>query len=415
MTAAPVDDEQQNAPAEDFTAQVYGSAPIAAPVLPQRVKKTNFAPWHHPVKQIVRDYQWGDQAKRLVKDHRAADARGVIRYFTLPGADLLDVRSLSKALEDFGSKIEYFGFNIGYKSTDNEEDIDLEKAGYFSSESALRQAGRTTDSAVVLPDRLEDIAEPTSQAANRLRQQAVFDIINLDACDHLGYKPKGRAHSLFDALEALLAHQLKAEKPWLLFITTRARADQLGEAGMKLQSAITENLKQHPEEFGAALAATICGSKLTIGTDLAKTWSSSGEMFLRLFVTSIGKHILQFYHGQPNFLNDVELVSAFCYRVHDSDPDMLSIGFRISPNGIKVHPATAGSVAIGKAVELKSAVSLAEKAAKIWEIDGETGIGDDAVRYDAVSGTIDLLDATDYDIGAWENWLQNHNIRPMTV
>lgn len=393
----------------DPVAIVYGDAP-QGDTLVRPARRADFAPWHHPVKQIVRDYQWGDLTKRLVKSRSEKD-RETLRYFTLPGADLLDVRFLSKSLEVFQSKIEYFGFNSSYP--DDAAATGDEIGAYFSAESALRQAGRTTDNAVVLPDRLEDIAEPGSQAANRLRQQPVFDVVNLDACDHLGFIPKGRKKCLFDALEAMLAHQLKAEKPWLLFITTRADPSLLGSPTFKLQAAISDNLKQHPETFGEALASCIDGSMQTLAGDVSRIWGEQSEAFLKIFVLGLAKHLLQFFHGQANLPATVELASAYAYRVHCDTPDMLSLAFRVTPSGLQVHPPTADIITAGSALELNEALAAVDRVSKLWMLDG--GLEDETVRSDAVLGTIDLLETSNYDITAWKAWLAAHKVRPITL
>ncbi|HDZ73073.1 MAG TPA: hypothetical protein ENH55_09900 [Aurantimonas coralicida] len=394
--------------APDYLGGVYGETP--PPPLVRRAKKTDFAPWHHPVKQIVRDYQWGALTEKLVQS-RKEDARGILRYFTLPGADLLDVRYLSKKLEAHNSKIEYFGFNQGQPDEDP-ADAEAEKGTYFSAESALRQAGKTTGNAVVLPDRLEDIANPNSQAANRLRQQGVFDVINIDACNHLGFSPEGRTQSLFDAMGTLLAHQLRAEKPWLLFVTTRVAPDLLGTPAITLQSAINDNIKLHPD-FGGAVAQCIKGNIQTLAGDLNKSWGQNGESFLKMFVLGVAKYLLQFFHGQPNLQAKVELASAYAYRVYGDEPDMLSLAFRVSPSGLKVHPHTAGTAVVGDNLELGAALAVVERLSKLWLLDGS--LDDEQVKSDAVLGTHDLLDAADYDIAAWEAWLKIHKIRPMEI
>src|SRR4051812_7240898 len=69
-----------------FAAEVSGESAVAAAT----TLRTTFAPWHHPVKQFVREYQWADLVRKLVDEHRTEDQRDTLKYFTLPGADLLD-------------------------------------------------------------------------------------------------------------------------------------------------------------------------------------------------------------------------------------------------------------------------------------------------------------------------------------
>lgn len=399
---------------DDIASLVYGNDDIGTAIT-RLTKKRGFAPWHHPVKQIVRDYQWGDAAKRLLKKNRAEDQRGTLRYFTLPGVDLLDVRQLAKSTQHYGSRIEYFGFNSGWKLDADINDTGSSSGAYLSAESALRQAGTITDTSVVWPDRLEDIARSRSTAANRLQQQAAFDIVNIDACDHLGYASEGREHTLFDAMETLLAHQLRAGKTWLLFITTRVDPQLLGAPAEKLRDAIAKNLELHPNDFGDALANCVGVDRATLESELENVWASHDDRLLKLFVLALGKHLLQFYYAQPNFTNRVELISAFAYRVHGDAPDMLSMAFRVTPEGMRILPAAAAPVVKLEQVELAEAQAIAEKAQEMWDLDGETGIQNSDVAKDALDGTEILLNEANYDIDEWKEWLRTHQNRPMAV
>jgi hypothetical protein len=405
---------RQVANEQDYVASVFGEGAESASLESSQIQRTAFAPWHHPVKQIIRDYQWSDQVNRLLTDHRDDGHRNTLRYFTLPGADLLDVRMLSSVLPH-ETQIEYFGFDAGAEAAEDGEGGSTDTRGiYLLTESALRQAGRITSRAEILADRLEDIALSGSQAANRLKQQDVFDVVNIDACDHLAYVPKGRSKSVFDALECLLAHQLRAIDPWLLFVTTRADPQLLGPPGTKLQGAIHKNLEKHPVEFGQALASCIGGKTLTLGSDVANHWATQSPSFLKLFCVALGKYLLQYFHGQQNLPAKVELVSVFAYRVSSDVPDMLSMAFRIMPKGILVQPASAGGAGIIPTIEVSDAVAVAEKASRLWDVDHAIAT-DGNVHKDAVEGTERLLSGANYDIARWREWLARHPIRPIDV
>ncbi|MBZ9678696.1 PP_RS20740 family protein [Mesorhizobium sp. ES1-1] len=376
--------------------------------------RRSFAPWHHPIKQVVRLYQWAQHVKRLVEEHRPTKHLETLRYFTLPGSDLLDVRVLADALAVSGTRIEYFGFDSGYHGTESGDATSDSNGIYLATESALRQAGRISDGAEVLADRLEDIAVKGSQAANRLRQKGVFDVVNIDACDHLGYVPKNRTQSVFDALEAMLAHQLPAVDPWLLFITTRASPELLGAPATKLQGAIYKNLDQHSSAFGDPLAICLGGDPLNLAGELANHWSTQSFSFLKLFSIGLGKYLLQYYHAQQNLPAKVELVSAFAYKVSKDQPDMLSLAFRITPDGIKVQPGSAGGAAVIPPLELQHAIAVVEKAARLWYLDDAIA-NDEKLRKEAVLSTEALLESAHYDIPFWRKWLAELPIRPMQL
>lgn len=396
----------------DYVDTVFGGTNPPQTVVSTPANRTNFAPWHHPVKQIVRDYQWADLVRKLLSEQREGERRKSLRYFTLPGADLLDVRVLADAVADMGTRIEYFGFDSGY-ADQNASNVDM-TGTYLLAESALRQAGSISDRAEILRDKLEDIAQPGTHAAERLRQRGVFDVINIDACDHLGYKPTGRTVSIFEAIEKLLAHQLRAEEPWLLFITTRANVALLGVPATKLQYAIMRNIDAHQEGFSVPLAECIEADIGTIAADMAGCWTVQNLNFLKLFCVGLSKYLLHFYHAQQNLPTKVELASAFAYKVSGDEPDMLSLAFRITPKGLNVLAPSAGGATPLPTVELAHALGMIAKAKKLWDLD-QAIAEDQTVRTDAVVGTEKLLSAANYDIPKWREWLRDLPIRPMVL
>src|SRR5215212_3754207 len=101
---------------------IYGpDATVAAegPASLPRIKRT-FMAWHHPVKQIVRARQWAKLTGKLLAERR--QRLEVLRYFTLPGPDLLDVRVLTEVCSPLEIPIHYFGFNAGAEGLDEPED-----------------------------------------------------------------------------------------------------------------------------------------------------------------------------------------------------------------------------------------------------------------------------------------------------
>jgi hypothetical protein len=384
-------------------ADIFGDDYDAAQEPEFRTRRTAFAPWHHPVKQLVRSSQWQQLVDRLVADN-AFDGT-ILRYFTLPGPDLLDVRVIAEKCEPRGIQIEYFGFD----ATMQEVEVSTVR---IETESALRQAGRITDSAVVLPDRLEDIAVGQSQAARQLGSRQPFHVINIDACDHLAYSPEGRQRSTFDALQALLRHQMVATRPWLLFVTTRAEPGLLAGPGDVMRQCIDDNLA-HGGGFGAALATAIEASEEIVKNALLDCWANHDHRFLKLYAIGLGKFLLQFFHAQPNHPANVELASACSYRVFGEQPDMLALAFRVTPDGpVVFKPGQA--LAVKAAVEPARAVSVARRALALRDLDSELDANAE-VRLKMARSSALLLRGSNYDIGAYRHWLANHPRRPLDL
>lgn len=380
-------------------------------------RRRDFKPWHHPVKQIVRTHQWAALTKKLIQA-RPQGVPSVLRYFTLPGADLLDVRVLAEICEPLSVKIEYFGFDAGSVQPDEAARAELaathSHGAWITAESALLQAGRITPDAVILSDRLEDIALPDSQAAIQLSQRTPFDVINIDACDHLAYCPKGRTRNTFNALEALLEHQMRARSPWLLFVTTRAEPSLLGQPGIVFQNAITQNLGIPRSDFGASLASCLDADETKLAAGLASAWVTHDERFLRLYSIGLGKFLLQFFHAQPNLPANVELASIYAYRVHGEHPDMLALAFRITPENQRVFAPNVGGAAVVPNLEPARATYVAAQAKKLQDLDRVLE-DDPDIRNKAVDSTKTLLQSANYDVTAWCKWLADHERRPMTV
>jgi hypothetical protein len=379
---------------EDFAAdEPFGTA---------RPKRTQFAPWHHPVKQRVRTSQWQELVRRLIG---ARNMNGsVLRYFTLPGPDLLDVRVLAEICAPRNVAIEYFGFDAAMQASQ----INTPR---FEIESALRQSRRITDDAVISPDQLQDIAISDSQAAKQLSLRRPFDVINIDACDHLAYSPDNRNSTTFDALRSLLAHQMDATAPWLLFVTTRAEPALMVGPGEVLQATVNDNLNSAVPGFRPALAQLFEEDVEAIDTILAQIWAVTDVRFLKLYAVGLAKFLLQFFLAQPNRPANVELASTCTYRVYGDNPDMLALAFRITP-GRRVVFQPGQQPQPTAALEVERAVLAAGRAQRLRDLDDELE-QNPALCLEAAQQSAALLAASNYDIDAYAEWLTNHEQRPV--
>lgn len=396
----------------DDISSIYGEDAAEPPKpVPSRRTRPTFQPWHHPVKQIVRAYQWARLTEGLIKKSRPEG--DVLQYFTLPGADLLDVRVLADACHPLGVTIEYFGFDAsGVPGSAPARDTAVESP-VATAGTELFQAGWVTAESLILGDRLEEVAVPSSHASEQLRKRRPFHVVNIDACDHLAYAPTGRQRTTFDALRCLLDHQKDARSPWLLFITTRVDPGLLGtDPILAFQHAISENLQCARDDFGAALAAAIEAEPAQLGMAMGAAWGIHDQKFLRLFSIGLGKFLLQFFHAQPNMPADVQLASVYAYRVHHDAPDMLSLAFRIEPEERRTFAPSARGVAVYGDLEPVRAVRVATQAIKLQDLDHEIR-SDNNLRHEAFDSTAKLLRSANYDVDAWERWVGEHPRGPL--
>lgn len=395
--------ELDELPAEDF--EIFRGAAEPQPVRPS-LRKTHFAPWHHPVKQVIRKLQWAALTEEFI--NTASTKMNVLQYFTLPGPDLLDIRVLSEVCAPRGVEIEYFGFN---KSINNSDAVAWNT--HVTAESSLRQSGRITSNTLVLPYALEEIARSNSHAQSQLRQRGHFDIINIDACDHLAFS-KGTGPNTFDAMKSLLGHQLTSKKPWLLFLTTRADKKLLGADHVSFQQAISSNLQIPGSPFTQEICDCFDIKQSHISSGLNGIWSEQNLDFLKLYAIGLGKHLLQWFAAQPNHPTDVELASAYAYRVYADEPDMLALAFRITPDEIKIHDPCSPATINARTIEPKRAAYIVKRAAKMSDADELISL-DEGIRNRAIEETRKLLLSADYDEAEWENWLKTHRKRPIDL
>lgn len=372
-------------------------------------KKRDFAPWHHPVKQVVRRDQWGHQIERLIRDGHVSNA--TLRYFTLPGADMMDVRYLGNRLRGLPEgpwRLEVFGFD---RTAQEPEE------GGTSAEpealSILRQDDLITMASQLVPGQLEEIAYPESVARRNLDRSGTFDVINLDACSHLCHQIGETRISLFAAFQRLMEHQLRRQLPWVLLITTRAdKVNFSGPPAEGLRKAILNNIEKGGAVFMDALRATMKSESDAADGGAEAAWASKGEQFLKIFTIGFGKHLLQWFNTQFGRRSEVELKSTFAYRVAGDDPDMLALAFRVTPVRDAPLPAMNGGQIELPPTEPELGARIARRADRMMNVDAR--MEDDAkLRQSIIQEKANLLRAINYPIDAWIEWLKTHRIRPI--
>ncbi|NMZ81953.1 PP_RS20740 family protein [Pseudomonas mandelii] len=205
-----------------------------------------FLPWHKPRKQWVRDKQWWGQ----INSHILPNLRGMdtVRYFGLPGDDLLDVRYLQQKLSGSGKSV----FILGLLSN---------QAGWEAAQKQLSKAldsdGIHRDSAVEKLN-FDHLENPQSLAYQKMAKIGYFDVVNLDFCGNvIGPQLKSRR---LDAIKNLLGYQFQVvPQRWLLFLTTRSsRATSCLETFNRLAECLDQNLTvdEFWDEFNARFDTT---------------------------------------------------------------------------------------------------------------------------------------------------------------
>jgi len=219
---------------------------VRAPVEGEAPDENLFLPWHKPRKQWVRDKQWWNQ----ISSHILPHLTGVdtVRYFGLPGDDILDVRYLQQKLSGAGKSV----FMLGLLSSQK------------SWESAQKQLSKALDSAGIHKDsaieqlNFDHLNDSRSLVYQKMERVGHFDVVNLDFCDNV-IAPQLKSRRL-SAIKNLLGYQFQVvPRRWLLFLTTRSsKSSSCLETFELLAECLDQNLgvedfwTEYQARFGAA-------------------------------------------------------------------------------------------------------------------------------------------------------------------
>ncbi|MDQ0653779.1 PP_RS20740 family protein [Pseudomonas cedrina] len=175
--------------------------------------KTEFAPWHKPRKQWIRDKQWGRLTVALINRLGLKDSGRSLSYLSLPGVDLLDVRSLETVLIENKVKLNFLGLNFIDK---DEAEARAEQA---LSLNEVRSLDFVDNDSNVINERFEDLCDDKSIANQRvLAEHKTFDVINIDLCASFARHKPGTWKSLYTAIHKLVAHQsFYRSEDWVFF------------------------------------------------------------------------------------------------------------------------------------------------------------------------------------------------------
>ncbi|WP_176058268.1 hypothetical protein [Paraburkholderia sp. BCC1876] len=286
--------------------------------------RTKFLPWHKPRKQWVRTKQWADSIGKLIDTLNLVESQRPVRYLSLPGPDLLDVRSIQPVCEAKNVPLQFLGLNSG---DDDNAEVGLEAALL----NRVRSLPFIDPASEVVKDRLEQLAVKKSVAYARvISAQRSFDVVNIDLCGSFAEGPTGvKGGNLVNALFSLLHHQAThRQDDWLFFITTRSNKDMVDPQTMvRLVKAVNDILDEKPELKEDLLASGIVKeSDLTEGRlDIEKLSTSAYSNSFALGMSNWVVHTLFNAERawQANMLPHCE------YHVLLNDPacDMLSLGF----------------------------------------------------------------------------------------
>lgn len=361
-----------------------------------------FMGWHKPRKQLVRRDQWLTEVSNLLPQLRLEGK--VLRYLTLPGQDMFDIRLLAQFCNNNNLKLKPLGFDESRSS--------LLEVNISSNEvSSELEPG----SIIVVPDNISVLKNRKSQGFKYIREHGPFDVVNLDLCGSISCINHPDNHQV---LNNLCEFQINNRtEPWLLFITTRADYSEVNKDHLPSYFQRLKENAQNSSLFSERLL-NITGFNIQsyIQDDQADSLSGEEISFEKLFATGFAKWLLKLMLESPNTWT-LEILDSYWYRVEDNQtsdliPNMLSLAFKISP--INVTLSDSSGLAISNPTpqidEAGLALRILDKLDNIIDLDRM--IDENGSLYNEImQESCDLLKTARYSVEEYIDWAENKRIR----
>lgn len=296
----------------------------------------SFAPWHKPRKQFVRKHQWVHHANETIINLKKAghlDANSSVRYLTLPGPDLLDVKLIADVCEGQDLKLHYTGFCNAHET----EAVRLRRN---TQQFGLDRGARILPGSGVHVSRLEEITKANSEAKTLMERGGPYSIVNIDACEPIANEDGNQTGRLVDAIRAIVNFQLNANRqPWLLYLTTPVQKDSVSAESQKaLYDQVRQNVAADKEFAGELEKRFPIKEGVAVGIEqyLAQASENDGHEFVRTITLGISKWLVHLAE-QASF--NVKKLPAVCYSMFRKEPylpNMISTCYLFLPKPIPI-------------------------------------------------------------------------------
>lgn len=365
-------------------------------------EKKSFEPWHLPRKHYCRLEQWARHTQKLQKELKISNPaqERPLRYLTLPGDELLDIRVLAKVMKKAGIRMQFLGFNTALDK--------LRSAESDLSFSEVRQlAGIYEKPSEIIQHRIEKIAEENSTARQKVMEHLPFDVINLDFTGSIVGEPPLSSASYLQAVRWLIDQQCnKNRKAWLLFLTAPlARGSRTNrDTSRQLWSRVQDNARER--RFADNLSDLLQISKGDIVGEIGGLATLDEQRYGIGLGLALSKWIL----GLLTTRSDqwmLELLDAKSYRVHGSVPDMYSMSFKFTPHDINSIDATGLTISASSSTnpisELDVGLKLIQSISQTEDVDKLLD-RDRKLLEEAISFSAELLATVRYNSDDYREW-----------
>lgn len=388
---------------DDFEAEfVRSEVELKAP------SPLSFMPWHKPRKQYVRLNQWLHHAKdriQKLKDSGYFVGGVPLKYFTLPGPDLLDVKLMIELCREMGVQLHYTGFCF-----DKFEQEDRLRQNISQFRNNYRDV--VTPGSNVYNVSFQDLVNAQSSAKLELTKGGPYQIVNVDACTPIMGGEVGSTSKLIDGLKELFQYQINyCAEDWILLITSPVQQENItNEFLEKVLSEITKNCEQFPE-FKLAVEGKVTSKKSLeeYYEEVRKTHSTD---FLQLATLGISKWLV---HLGESGNSRVKKLNGFCYSTFQKAPlvpNMVSVCFLIEKLGVNLKD---GSGLTKDKETTQSLPNLSDHMRALMKSYSMVNVDDYLKEHDEeyevlIDESITLLSSAGYKVGEngvdYRQWLE---------
>lgn len=363
-----------------------------------------FRPWHKPRKQWVRNEQWRKETESLITKLNLEGRP--LRYLSLPGEDLFDIRVLAELCGEKDLRIKCLGYDEAARDRTSRTEVNI---------SWNEVSNNIEATSCILPDKISVLRNVKSQAFSYINELGPFDVINLDLCGSISCINDPYNH---EVLRNLCEYQANhSREPWLFFLTTRADYEEVNIGHLPhYLKCLESNARNHPSFRDRLTEVTgVDITRFEQSELLAFLERSKGSAFVRLFAAGFGKWLLRLMSGGANAWL-VEMLNSCWYRVEnnqtpDSFPNMLSLAFCLYPDErplvddsglVPTNPYT-------KPNEEDLAMRILGKTEGFIDLDRELD-GNRRLYERLETQTINLLRAARYSVDRYPSWSREKKV-----
>lgn len=377
--------------------------------------KKNFLPWHKPRKQYIRNKQWNAVTASLIEHLQLRGKGRSLQYLSLPGSDLLDVRSLYSVCAEKEVRLKFVGLNE-ITAGDKESLMDQ-----LISVNELRGLEYVDPLSDVYEDQLERLCVNKSIAQEQIiKASTSYDVINIDLCrSMLESPPKEKQGNYYDALFKLLRHQAdNRTEDWLFFVTTRTNQDMVHEDAFRKFVEVLEQIFDLDQTvYDKCNELEIFSKDVLVGRriDIEKIDPAS---YNNLVNAGIGKWVLSALADRPP-AHKSKMLSLFGYNVFqqaDGPCDMMSFGFwckHIPNKAVDAFGLAGGGVNlnaedVGSAIS-RARVNVIESVSKVVDVD--LHMANDDVFEEMLKASSGLMRSARYDVDSYIRWAREDQLK----